>query len=77
MLIFLQYKQQRNKKKYFESKHLEKRYSPQIFSFYIPILRYQFPNGMINKTCNSSAFFFINHFKNKFTNLVVNSTQSE
>ena len=28
-------------KKYFESKHLEKRYSPQIFLFYIPILRYQ------------------------------------
>ena len=28
-------------KKYFKSKHLEKQYSPRIFLFYIPILRYQ------------------------------------
>ena len=62
-------------KKYFKSEHLEKRHSPQIFLFYIPILRYQFPNGMINKIFNLSTFFFTNHFTNNFRNLV--STQSE
>ena len=48
----LQRKHHRNKNKYFKRKHLEKRYAPPIFSFYIHILRYQFPNGMINKICN-------------------------
>ena len=35
--------------KYFKIKQLEKPYFFQIFLFYILILRYQFPNGMINK----------------------------
>ena len=64
-------------KKYFKSKHLEKRYSPQIFLFYIPILRYQIPNGMINKIFNLSMFLFTKNFMNNFISLVVNSTQSE
>ena len=64
-------------KKYFKSEHLEKRYSRQILLFYIPILKYQFPNGMINKIFNLLIFLFTNHFMNNFTNLVVNSTQSE
>ena len=64
-------------KEYLKSKHLEKRYSPQIFLFYIPILRYQIPNGMMNKIFNLSMFFYANNFMNNFTNLVVNSTQSK
>ena len=73
----LQRKHQRNKKKYFKSKHLEKRYVPPILLFYITILKYQFPNGMINKICNLSTFFFTNHFMNNFANSVINSAQSE
>ena len=72
----LPYKHQRNKK-YCKSKHLEKRYYPQMFLFYISILRYQFPKRMINKIFNLSMFLFTNNFMNYFTNLVVNSTQSE
>ena len=73
----LQRKHERRKNIYFKRKHLEKRYAPPIFSFYIPILRCQFPNAMINKICNLSAFFFANHFINHFTNSVINSAQSE
>ena len=73
----LQHKHQRNKKKYFKRKHLEKQYGSPFFSFYIPILRYQFPNGMKNKICNLSMFFFINHFVNSFTNSAINGTHSE
>ena len=65
------------KKKYFKRKRSEKRYAPPIFSFYIPILRYQFPNRMINKICNIEMFFFTNHFINNFKNSVINSTYSE
>ena len=72
----LRYKHQKNKG-ISKSKHLKKRYSPQIFLFYIPILRYQIPNEMMNKIFNLSMFFFANNFMNNFTNLVVNSTQSE
>ena len=50
---------------------MEKRYAPPIFWFYIHILIYQFPNGSINKICNLSTFFFINHFINNFTNPMV------
>ena len=64
-------KHQRNQNKYFKRKHFKKRYAPSTFSFYIPILIYQFPNGMINKICNLSTFFFINHFINNFTNSVI------
>ena len=35
--------------KYFKIKHLEKPYFFQIFLFQYLILRYQFPNGVINK----------------------------
>ena len=45
----LQHKHQRNKNKYFKRKNLEKRYAPPVFLFYISILRYQFPNGMVTK----------------------------
>ena len=60
----LQRKHQRNKSKNFKIKHLEKRYAPPIFLFYIPILRCYFPNDMINKICNFSRIFFTNHFIN-------------
>ena len=56
MKNILQRKHQRSKNKYFKRKHLEKRYTP---PFYIPILRYQFPNGMINKICDLSMFLFL------------------
>ena len=57
MKNILQHKLLRNKKKYFKSKHLEKPHVPPIFLFYISILRYQFPNGMVNKICNFLTFF--------------------
>ena len=77
MKSVLQHKHQRNKNKHFKGENLKRRCSPPIFSFYIPFLRYQFPNGMINKICNLSTLFFISHFKNNFTNSVINSTHSE
>ena len=64
----LQGKHQRNKNKYFKRKNLEKRYAPPIFPFYIPILRYQFSDGMTNRIYNLSTFFFTNHFITDFTN---------
>ena len=73
----LQLKHQRNKNKYFKRKYLEKQYVPLIFSFYISILRYQFPNGMINKIFNLSRFFFTSHLINDITNSVINSAYSE
>ena len=57
MKNLLRYKHQRNKE-YFKSKYLEKRLSPQIFLFYNPTLRYQFPNGM-NQILNFPIFFFV------------------
>ena len=65
----LQHEHQRNKKKFFKRKHLRMEINP--------ILRYQFPNRIINKICNLSILFFINHFVNSFTNSVINGTISE
>ena len=77
MEIVLQHKHDRNKKRYLKSVHLEKRHASPIFLLYISILRYQFPNGIINEICNLLWFFFTSHFLNNFTNAVINSTKSE
>ena len=73
----LQQKHKKNRKKYFKSKDLEKPHIPPIFLFYLPILRYQFPNGMITKICILLMLFFASHFINNFTNSVINCTQSK
>ena len=58
-------------------RNVSKRYAPPILSFYIHILRCQFPNETINKIYNLSTFFSIDHFINNLMNLVINGTHSE
>ena len=44
------------REKKFMREHLEKRYAPPTFSFNIPNLRYQSPNGMVNKIGGNGLF---------------------
>ena len=64
-------------KRNFSKGNIWKNDMPLQFSHSIPILRYQFPNEMINKICDLSTFFFINHFMNSFTNSEINGSHSE
>ena len=72
----LQRKHQRNKKRYFKRKHLEKRYAPSVF-----LVLYSYSEISVSKWNDQQNLliyqrFFYQSFYN-FTNSVINRTHSE